>query len=62
MAVNVSAHQWMSSGFVAMVKSILIAANTRPKELCPEVTESAPWRTPSMPSRYCQTSSSSEYT
>jgi diguanylate cyclase (GGDEF)-like protein len=41
MAVNVSAHQLMSSDFVAMVEGILAATDTQAKHLCLEVTESA---------------------
>jgi EAL domain-containing protein (putative c-di-GMP-specific phosphodiesterase class I) len=39
MAVNVSAHQLMASGFVATVERILAATNTKATHLCLEVTE-----------------------
>jgi len=39
MAVNVSAHQLMASGFVAMVERVLTATNTKATHLCLEVTE-----------------------
>jgi diguanylate cyclase (GGDEF)-like protein len=41
MSVNVSAHQLMSSGFVAMLATTLFATNTQPQHLCLEITESA---------------------
>jgi diguanylate cyclase (GGDEF)-like protein len=41
MAVNVSAHQLMTPGFVPMVETILSATNTQPQQLCLEITESA---------------------
>jgi diguanylate cyclase (GGDEF)-like protein len=41
MAVNVSALQLMSPGFVAMVGTILSTTNTQPQHLCLEITEGA---------------------
>jgi EAL domain-containing protein (putative c-di-GMP-specific phosphodiesterase class I) len=41
MSVNVSAHQLMAHGFVAMVESVIAATGTRPEHLCLEITESA---------------------
>ena len=41
MGVNVSAHQLMSPGFVAMVEAVLAESNTLAEHLCLEVTESA---------------------
>jgi diguanylate cyclase (GGDEF)-like protein len=39
MGVNVSTHQLMASGFVAMVEGILASTNTRGDQLCLEITE-----------------------
>jgi diguanylate cyclase (GGDEF)-like protein len=41
MAVNVSAHQLMVPGFVAMVQATMAATGTLPESLCLEVTETA---------------------
>jgi len=41
MAVNVSTHQLMAPGFVAMVKDILSLTDTNAKDICLEITESA---------------------
>jgi diguanylate cyclase (GGDEF)-like protein len=41
MGVNVSAHQLMAPGFVAMVESVISNSRTRAEHLCLEVTESA---------------------
>jgi hypothetical protein len=41
MAVNVSAHQLMSSDFLTMVEGLLAATKTQAKRLCLEITESA---------------------
>jgi diguanylate cyclase (GGDEF)-like protein len=41
MAVNVSAHQLMAPGFLAMVKNILALTETDAKDICLEITESA---------------------
>jgi diguanylate cyclase (GGDEF)-like protein len=41
MGVNVSAHQLMAPGFVAMVESVIAHSRTRAEHLCLEVTESA---------------------
>jgi diguanylate cyclase (GGDEF)-like protein len=41
MGVNVSAHQLMAPGFVAMVESVISDSRTRAEHLCLEVTESA---------------------
>jgi diguanylate cyclase (GGDEF)-like protein len=41
MAVNVSAHQLMSPGFVSMVEATICTTNTPAQDLCLEITESA---------------------
>jgi diguanylate cyclase (GGDEF)-like protein len=41
MAVNISAHQLMASGFLAMVETILRLTDTDPKDICLEITEGA---------------------
>ena len=41
MGVNVSAHQLMAPGFVAMVERVILETETRADHLCLEVTESA---------------------
>jgi diguanylate cyclase (GGDEF)-like protein len=41
MAVNVSAHQLMAPGFLAMVEAILGLTDTAAKDICLEITESA---------------------
>jgi diguanylate cyclase (GGDEF)-like protein len=41
MAVNVSTHQLVAPGFLAMVKNILSLTDTHAKDICLEVTESA---------------------
>jgi diguanylate cyclase (GGDEF)-like protein len=41
MAVNVSTHQLMAPGFLAMVKSVLRLTDTHAKDICLEITESA---------------------
>jgi diguanylate cyclase (GGDEF)-like protein len=41
MGVNISAHQLMSPGFVAMVEKVILESGTRAEHLCLEVTESA---------------------
>jgi predicted signal transduction protein with EAL and GGDEF domain len=40
-AVNISAHQLMASGFFAMVESTLGLTDTDPKDICLEITEAA---------------------
>jgi diguanylate cyclase (GGDEF)-like protein len=41
MAVNISAHQLMASGFLAMVETVLRQTDTDPKDLCLEITGGA---------------------
>jgi EAL domain-containing protein (putative c-di-GMP-specific phosphodiesterase class I) len=41
MGVNVSAHQLMAPGFVALVESVISDSGTKAEHLCLEVTESA---------------------
>jgi EAL domain-containing protein (putative c-di-GMP-specific phosphodiesterase class I) len=41
MSVNVSAFQLMAPGFVDTVADVVARTNTRPQELCVEITESA---------------------
>jgi diguanylate cyclase (GGDEF)-like protein len=41
MGVNVSAHQLMAPGFVAMVHNVMVRTGTSPSQLCLEITESA---------------------
>jgi diguanylate cyclase (GGDEF)-like protein len=41
MAVNVSAHQLMAPGFLAMVRNVLTLTDTDARHLCLEITESA---------------------
>ena len=41
MAVNVSAHQLMATGFLTMVKGVLTLTDTDAKDICLEITESA---------------------
>jgi diguanylate cyclase (GGDEF)-like protein len=41
MSVNVSAHQLMAPGFVAMINDVIVSTNTNAEHLCLEITESA---------------------